>query len=342
MRKALIVLAAIAVLAGAATIAAFAYASSRADVVPEGATAGGVEIGGMSESAAGAKLTRTLRRRLERPIAVRYRQRSFHVSPPALDLRLDAEQMVQRALRARGNFLVRTARDVAGASVDAHVSVEVEYSRPALAATASRIASAIERRPRNARLSFPGGRLRVMGERDGVSVHVRKLKRALARALEDPRKRAVTVAAERREPKVTRAKLAAKYARLIVVDRPQKKLRFYKRLRLAKTYLIAVGQSGLETPAGFHRIEMKEVDPAWYVPERPWAGDLAGQVIPPGSPDNPLRARWMGFAPGAGIHGTDDIASLGEAASHGCIRMSIPDVIELYRQVPLKTPIFII
>ncbi len=342
MRKALITVAVIAVLVSAATIAAYAYASSRADVVPDGATAGGVEIGGMSESAARAKLTRTLRRRLERPVTVRYRQRSFHVSPPALDLRLDAERMVQRALRARGNFLVRTARDVAGASVDVHVPAEVEYSRPALADTASRIAGAIERRPRDARLSFPGGRLHVMGERDGVVVHVRELEGSLARALQDPRERAVKVPAERREPKVTRAKLAAKYAHLIVVDRPQKRLRFYKRLKLVKTYLIAVGQAGLETPPGFHRIETKEVDPAWYVPERPWAGDLAGQVIPAGSPDNPLKARWMGFAPGAGIHGTDDIASLGEAASHGCIRMSIPDVIELYRQVPLKTPIFII
>ena len=334
-------LAVIAALAGAGLVAAYVYAASRDDVVPEGATAGGVEIGGMSKSDARARISKTLGPRLTRPIVVEYRRRSFRVSPSALKLRLDAERMVERALRARGNFLVRTARDIAGTSVDEDVPMEVAYSRAALTGTVSRIARAIERRPRNARVSFAGGRLRVVSERDGVVVPVQKLNHALQDAVRDPRDRAVEVVAERREPKVTRAKLAARYPRLIVVDRPEKELRFYRRLRLAETYPIAVGQSGLETPAGFYRIETKEINPAWHVPERPWAGDLAGQVIPPGSPDNPLKARWMGFHGGAGIHGTDDIASLGEAASHGCIRMSIPDVVELYRQVPVKTPIYI-
>ena len=51
------------------------------------------------------------------------------------------------------------------------------------------------------------------------------------------------------------------------------------------------------------------------------------------SPENPLKARWLGIYDGAGIHGTDQTYSLGSAASHGCIRMAIPDVIELYDQV---------
>ena len=63
-------------------------------------------------------------------------------------------------------------------------------------------------------------------------------------------------------------------------------------------------------------------------------------MIPPG-PDDPLKARWLGFYDGSGIHGTDDIGSLGTAASHGCIRMSIPDVTELYSLVPMHTPIYI-
>src|SRR5256885_14954490 len=73
-------------------------------------------------------------------------------------------------------------------------------------------------------------------------------------------------------------------------------------------------------------------DPAWHVPDEAWAGALAGRVIPPGDPQNPLKARWMGFHDGAGIHGTADIGSLGAAASHGCIRMAVPDVVKLYRR----------
>ena len=49
----------------------------------------------------------------------------------------------------------------------------------------------------------------------------------------------------------------------------------------------------------------------------------------------------MGIYNGAGIHGTTDIASLGSAASHGCVRMSIPDVIDLYDRVDVGTPIYI-
>ena len=49
----------------------------------------------------------------------------------------------------------------------------------------------------------------------------------------------------------------------------------------------------------------------------------------------------MGIYDGAGIHGTDDVGSLGRAASHGCVRMAVPDVIELYDQVDVGTPIYI-
>lgn len=57
--------------------------------------------------------------------------------------------------------------------------------------------------------------------------------------------------------------------------------------------------------------------------------------------ENPLKARWMGIFAGAGIHGTDQVSSLGSAASHGCVRMAIPDVIELYDRVPVQTPVYI-
>ena len=126
----------------------------------------------------------------------------------------------------------------------------------------------------------------------------------------------------------------------ITIDRPAFRLRFFKRLKLKKTYAIAVGRVGLETPAGLYHVQDKQLNPSWHVPNSAWAGDLAGRVIPPG-PDDPLKARWMGFFDGAGIHGTDAIGSLGTAASHGCIRMSIPDVEELYDMVPLRTPVYV-
>ena len=142
------------------------------------------------------------------------------------------------------------------------------------------------------------------------------------------------------KPKVTTADLRAKYPFFITVSRSRFELRLYKRLELAKTYAVSIGQVGYDTPTGLYRIKTKAGAPAWYVPNEPWAGELAGKIIPPG-PDNPIKARWMGIYDGAGIHGTDDVGSIGQAASHGCIRMKIPDVIELYNRVPVRTPVFI-
>jgi len=143
------------------------------------------------------------------------------------------------------------------------------------------------------------------------------------------------------QPKVTTANLAGKYPAVVTVDRGNFTLRLFKNLKLAKTYKIAVGQVGLETPAGVYHVQNKAINPAWHVPNSDWAGDLAGKVIPGGVPENPLKARWLGIFDGAGIHGTADIGSLGSAASHGCIRMAVPDVEELYDQVPVQAPVYI-
>jgi lipoprotein-anchoring transpeptidase ErfK/SrfK len=141
-------------------------------------------------------------------------------------------------------------------------------------------------------------------------------------------------------PKVTTRELRQKYRHFITVSRPEFKLRYFVDFKLAKVYRISVGQVGFETPSGLYRIQNKAVNPSWFVPNKPWAGDLAGEIVPPG-PDNPIKARWMGIYDGAGIHGTDATYSIGRSASHGCIRMLIPDVVELYERVPVRTPVLI-
>jgi lipoprotein-anchoring transpeptidase ErfK/SrfK len=141
-------------------------------------------------------------------------------------------------------------------------------------------------------------------------------------------------------PKVTMDALRKKYPAYIIVDRGAFTLRFYKHLQFHKAYPIAVGMQGLETPAGTYPVVDKQINPVWHVPNSDWAGKLAGRVIPPG-PDNPIKARWIGITGGAGIHGTEDVGSLGTNASHGCIRMAIPDVIDLFDRVPYGSTIFI-
>lgn len=119
----------------------------------------------------------------------------------------------------------------------------------------------------------------------------------------------------------------------IIVNLGQRKLRLVRNGRVWKTFSIAVGQPAYPTPTGEYEINDKQVDPAWYPPDSPWAAELSS--IPPG-PGNPLGTRWIGTtAPAIGIHGTYADSSIGYAASHGCMRMHIPDVEELYDQVTI-------
>jgi L,D-transpeptidase ErfK/SrfK len=71
----------------------------------------------------------------------------------------------------------------------------------------------------------------------------------------------------------------------------------------------------------------------------------SGRVIPPG-PDNPLGVRWIGIwtdgSTQLGFHGTNEPELIGQAVSHGCIRMMNKDVVKLYAQVKDGTPVQIV
>jgi lipoprotein-anchoring transpeptidase ErfK/SrfK len=125
----------------------------------------------------------------------------------------------------------------------------------------------------------------------------------------------------------------------LVASVSQRKVRLIRNGKVWKTYPIAVGQAAYPTPTGEYEINDKQVDPTWYPPDSPWAAELSS--IPAG-PGNPLGTRWIGTtAPAIGLHGTYADYSVGTAASHGCMRMHIPDVEELYDQVTIGMKISI-
>ena len=127
----------------------------------------------------------------------------------------------------------------------------------------------------------------------------------------------------------------------MTVHRRRFQLRLFENLERVATYPVAVGMPGHITPTGRYEIANKAVDPAWSAPDRPWAGAYRNEVVAGGSAENPLKARWLGIVDGVGIHGTDVTASLGTAASHGCIRMSVPAVKALYPRVPVGALVMI-
>jgi lipoprotein-anchoring transpeptidase ErfK/SrfK len=322
----------------------YAYDDGRREQIAAGVRIGGVAVGDMSGDEARVLLRRELLAPLQRPLVVRAGDRAFRLGAREARVRADIGASVQAALaRSReGGILERTWRDLTGGRVDAALQPAVAYSKPAVQRLVDRVRLRTSRQARDAEVEFTAASLSVREHRSGRAIDARALKGRVTTALLDPRApRELRARLRKVRPDVTTGELAERYPTVVTVDRGGFRLRLFKDLELVKTYRIAVGQVGLETPAGLYDIENMAVDPAWYVPNSDWAGDLAGRVVPPG-PENPIKARWMGIYAGAGIHGTSERGSIGTNASHGCIRMLIEDVTELYDRVKVGTPVYIV
>ncbi|HUO72843.1 MAG TPA: L,D-transpeptidase family protein [Solirubrobacteraceae bacterium] len=323
--------------------AVLAYDSAQRHTIARGITVGGVDIGGLSDAQARARLAAAYRQRLGHPLVLHFGRQRFVLSPRRARVTVSVQQSVQQALdRTRSdNIFVRVFRSVTDGEIHASIDPQISYSSAALDRMVAHVARVLNRSAHDASISFAGDSIGQVTSTTGIAVRSARLTAMITSALTDPaRSRSIAIPVTRTRPAVTSAALAAKYPTIITVDRSTFRLRLWKGLRLVRSYTIAVGMAGLETPAGLYHIQDKEVNPSWHVPNSAWAGSLAGQVIAPG-PADPIKARWMGIYNGAGIHGTDELSSLGSAASHGCIRMAIPDVIQLYDQTPVGTPVYI-
>ena len=114
---------------------------------------------------------------------------------------------------------------------------------------------------------------------------------------------------------------AKKPERQIVVSIPHRQLAVVEDGQVVKVYAVAVGAEESPSPEGDFTVTHRLVNPTYYHP---------GKVIGPGK-SNPLGTRWIGLnKKGYGIHGTNLPASIGKAASHGCIRMRQADLEELF------------
>ncbi|MGI8659747.1 MAG: L,D-transpeptidase family protein [Thermoleophilaceae bacterium] len=339
-QKSFIFIAALLVLLLAGAGGVYAYDRSNQDTIAAGVTVAGVDVGGLTSEQARAKVRRQVAAPLQRPVVVQRAGKRFRLSPEDANVRADVGGMVAEALEAsrEGNLVTRTYRDATGAEENEQVRVRVSYSEQAADALVKRVSQRVARPARDAELEFPS--LERVSEQDGIEVRRAALARRVETALtsED---RSAEVPVKVVKAKVTKADLVEKYPTVLVLDRASFTLRHYENLELQKEYTVAIGAVGFDTPVGTYNIENKAIDPAWSVPNSDWAGSLAGTVVPGGVAENPLKARWMGIYDGAGIHGTDEVSTLGSAASHGCVRMSVPDVTELYDQVEVSTPIYI-
>ena len=119
----------------------------------------------------------------------------------------------------------------------------------------------------------------------------------------------------------------------VLIDKSDNVLTVKNGEQVVKTYPISTGRDNL-TPEGQFTITTKMENPVWY---------HKGEIVPPGTPDNFLGTRWLGFdLPQYGIHGTVEPQLIGQSVSHGCVRMHNEDVEELFTYIPYGTKVKIV
>jgi lipoprotein-anchoring transpeptidase ErfK/SrfK len=296
--------------------------------IKPGITAAGIDLSNLTVEEAALRLDQQLAPRLQGDLVLGAAGRPWVAGTAQAKLKLDSVRTAKRALYAKAGVTA--------------VAPKITHSRLAVAAFVERVAGRVGRATRNATIRITVRHIFRSHSRRGRALPIAATRAAIDAAIDDPAApRKVHQRLVKVPPKVKAGDLARVYNTVLTIDRPNFKLRLFKGLRFAKSYGIAVGMAGLETPAGRYAIQNKQVNPAWHVPNSAWAGSLAGQVIPGGAPNNPLKARWLGIANGVGIHGTAEDWSIGTRASHGCIRMHVSDVVELFPRVPVGTPVLI-
>jgi len=289
-------------------------------LIQPGVTIGGLLVGGFTK----AEARDLVLERFKRPVTlVVSPKRKLRITAKELGARLDLDKAIGLAVRVRQEGY--------------RVPLDVDVARGKLDRFLSGLAQKTDRQPVDAALVLAGvhpvARKSTEGRRLKQLVAAREISLALRKHLRDP----IALPFQQLRPTVTEQDLDT----AIVIERGSNRLLFYKNLKLKRTFHVATGQSAYPTPIGDFEIVNMQRNPWWYPPQgSAWAE--GEQPVPPG-PGNPLGTRWMGISsPYVGIHGTPDAASVGYSASHGCIRMLIPEAEWLFNHVDLGTPVFIV
>ncbi|HET7450685.1 MAG TPA: L,D-transpeptidase [Gaiellaceae bacterium] len=308
-----------ALLCSAGLACAAAPASTPAHLIARGVTVSGVPVGGLTAEPARERITAAL----TRPIQIRTPKGMASIDPARADAVADIDSGLASALAA-----------LPGRSV----TIPVDYSAERAAGIVSDLAAEFDRPAVDAAVIGAGaGGPQFSAAKAGVAVDRRTMGAGIGDRLRTGDRTPLTLLTNA----VPAKKTAATFGPVIVVDRSANTLRLYDGTRLVRTFRVATGQSIYPTPAGIWRIVDKQRDPWWYPPTYDsWAQGLT--PVPPG-PSNPLGTRWMGLnAPGVGIHGTDAPTSIGYSASHGCIRMQVPEAEWLFEHVRVGTPVVVV
>jgi lipoprotein-anchoring transpeptidase ErfK/SrfK len=286
-------------------------------LIPAGVTVGGIHVGGLSMTAA----YMVVRAAFRAPLVMQAGAHRVTVNPASLGAVAYAKAAIAHARSAP-----------VGAAVPLGVSIRGQAVRKIVGSLADRY----RRDPIDAKLILRHLKPYITEGQPGKALDRQSSVAAIVNALRENRRTGIVLPYEKVPQAITRKN----FGPVVVIRRGSNHLFLYQGMKPWRTFVVATGQSVYPTPLGRFQIVVKWKDPWWYPPDSPWA--KGAKPIPPG-PGNPLGTRWMGLsAPGVGIHGTPDAASLGYSASHGCVRMYIPQAEWLFDHVDVGTTVYIV
>jgi lipoprotein-anchoring transpeptidase ErfK/SrfK len=328
----------IVVVLGGAAFAGFSYDRAKSSTILPGVTVDNVDVGGMSRAEAARALSPAIQRFLSHPIAIAAGQKQWSMTPAELGVKIDAQDAVTKALSVSDSlgWPSRVYHRLLGRPVSASLPLPYTVDPTVVTQFAQRMSTEVFTGAQDAKIDFVDGKLVLQHAQVGHRISQQKAAGALLDALRSG-SGTVSVPVKKSRPKVTDRNIG----KVIVIRLSQEKLYLYDEMKLEKTYSVATGQPIYPTPTGHFEIITKEMNPTWINPARDTWGANEPPKIGPG-PGNPLGTRAMALtAPGILIHGTPEDSSIGHAASHGCIRMHMWDVEQLFNLVTVGTPVII-
>lgn len=281
-----------------------------------GVIVGGVKVGGMMPYQASKAVSREYGRPL---VLVADETTRLGLAASVLGAQANVPKAIRRARLARPGAVV---------------PLDVKVSQARVRRYVDKIGKTLDREPVDARMDLSGPKPRAVEAEDGRILKKLATGRAIRTALATNSRAPIRLAFESQRPEVVELDKA------VVILRGSNRLLYFDNAKLVRWFRVATGLPQFPTPLGNFEIVNLQRNPWWYPPPSPWAKDA--KPVPPG-PGNPLGTRWMGIsAPYIGIHGTPDAASIGYSASHGCIRMRVPEAEWLFRRMEIGTPVFIV
>jgi lipoprotein-anchoring transpeptidase ErfK/SrfK len=308
------------------------------DVTPSGTSVAGLDISGLTRDQARRAIETAIVAPVRRPVTIRHLGTSY-TFPAGNYVSVNVDEMLDRAFAVREQSAIdqRVFSDYVAPLPP--LEIKPVYSVDTAGVTkwvASFAARSIDRPYANASLTLVKNVPKLTKARVGYRAKQPEAARLLSAAIL-ARNRTLTLPVTVLPPKIP----DSKFSRVIVVDKSERRLYFYKDMVLNRKFRVAVGMPHYPTPLGNFKIVQKRYRPAWSNPGSAWAKSMPA-YIPPG-PSNPLGTRALNLnAPGIRIHGTNKISSIGTAASHGCIRMVRRDVEWLYDRVTVGTPVYVV